>query len=77
MKLDGTDLRLDIYTVWSRLVQALPGVAREAPNAISRSLYKIELRGTLGGHLDGRPEFVPFLVEPAKRLMERLGSMGN
>jgi hypothetical protein len=77
MKLDGSNLRLNVYTVWSRVVQVLPNAVREIPNSISRNLYKIEMRGSLGGPLDFRQEAVPILVEPAKRLLDRLRQMSD
>lgn len=70
MNLDGSHLKLDIYTVWSRLVQFLPGPVREVPNSISRNMYKIMATGTLGGQLQFEQEAVPFIVEPIKRLLE-------
>jgi len=75
MKLDGTNLRMNVYTVWSRINQLLPGPARELPQSISRNLYKIEARGSLYGPLEFRQEAVPFLVEPAKRLLDRIRQM--
>jgi hypothetical protein len=75
MKLDGTKLRLNVYTVWSRIDQLLPGPARDLPTSISRNLYKIEMRGSIYGPLEFRQEAVPFLVEPAKRLLDRLRQM--
>jgi hypothetical protein len=76
MKLDGSDLRLDVYTLWSRTLQALPGPARDVGTSVSRGLYKIEMRGSIGGTLDFRQEAVPFLVDPAKRLLERVSGRG-
>jgi hypothetical protein len=73
MKLDGTGVRLDIYPILSRFVQALPGPVREVPTAIGRNLYKIEMTGSLGGKLNLRSEAVPVLVEPVRRLLGRTG----
>ena len=72
MDFDGSNLKMDVYTIWSRLVQLLPGPVREVPNSISRNLYKIEMTGSLLGRLDFQQEAVPFLVEPVKRLLERM-----
>ena len=77
MNLDGSNLKLDIYTVWSRLVQLLPGPVRELPNSISRNMYKISMSGTLGGKLDFEQEAVPFIVEPIKRLLEYVQPPGD
>ena len=72
MDFDGSNLKMDVYLIWSRLVQLLPGPVREVPNSISRNLYKIEMTGSLLGRLDFQQEAVPFLVEPVKRLLERM-----
>jgi len=74
MKLDGTGLKLDIYPIWLGLVRALPPHAREIPNAISRSLYKVEMSGSLLGQLDYRSEAIPVIVEPVRRLLDRMGN---
>ena len=42
---------------------------RELPTALSESLFKVQVSGSLGGQLDYRPEPVPILVEPLRRLM--------
>ena len=50
----------------------LPGPLRDGAGAFSRGLFKVEVRGSIGGPKDYRQEAVPFLVEPARRLAERL-----
>ncbi|HEV3144609.1 MAG TPA: AsmA-like C-terminal region-containing protein [Gemmataceae bacterium] len=77
MQLDGSNLRLDVYPVWSRLLLAAPGPARDVATAISRTLYKIEMRGSIKGPLDFRQEAVPILVDPVRALIERVRSAGN
>src|SRR6185369_2278213 len=54
MKLDGSGVKLDIYPILSRFVQALPGPIRDVPTTIGRNLYKIEMTGDLGGKLNLR-----------------------
>jgi hypothetical protein len=71
MNLDGTDVKLDVSTVWTRVVRALPARAREVPNTVSRNLYQIEMRGSRGGGLDIRGEPLPGLTEPLRRLVGR------
>jgi hypothetical protein len=72
MNLDGTDVKLDVYPIWSRIVQAMPAQAREIPTSVSRGFYKIELRGALGGNLDFRGEMLPGVAEPMRRLLARM-----
>src|SRR5262249_6329705 len=77
MLLDGSNLFLDVYPVWSRLLLAVPGPARDVTTAISRNLYKIEMHGAIGGPLDFRQEAVPILVDPVRHLIERIRISGN
>ncbi|HLW68180.1 MAG TPA: AsmA-like C-terminal region-containing protein [Gemmataceae bacterium] len=71
MQLNGTNLALDVYPVWSRLLLAVQGPARDVTTTISRNLYKIEMRGSIDGPLDFRQEAVPILVDPVRSLIER------
>lgn len=77
LNLDNRQVRLDIYPVWLKFVQMLPPGVREIPQSISRSLYKIEMTGQIGGRLDLRSEAVPILIEPVRRLAERLRQNGR
>jgi hypothetical protein len=72
VKLDGRDLHLDVYPIWTRVVQALPRPARDAASVVSKGLYKVEMRGNLGGAIDYRQEAMPVIIEPVRRLLERL-----
>jgi hypothetical protein len=77
MQLDGSNLALDVYPVWSRLLLAVQGPARDVTTTISRNLYKIEMRGSIDGPLDFRQEAVPLLVDPVRALIERTRPPGN
>jgi hypothetical protein len=77
MNLDGSNVALDVYPVWSRLLLAVPGPARDVTTTISRNLYKIEMRGSISGPLDFRQEAVPVLVDPVRSLIERTRPPGN
>lgn len=77
MELDGSNIKLDIFTVWSRLMQLMPSATREVPNSISRGLYKISMSGSLTGKLEFQQEALPFLVEPVKRMVERMQSLAE
>jgi hypothetical protein len=71
MNLDGTELQIDFYAVWGRIVQLLPPVLKELPPAIGQYLLKVKMRGRVGDvEFDKEP--VPVLVEPIERLLKRL-----
>jgi hypothetical protein len=72
VQLDTMRAHLDIYTVWSRLVQLLPGPGKEISNAISRNLFRIELDGSLDGAVDFRQQAIPVLIDPVRRLLDRM-----
>lgn len=71
MNLDGSDMDLELYTVWGRIMQMLPAGVKEVPPWISRNLLKIKARGPLT-----KPQFdkepVPVLVDPLKGLLQRM-----
>ena len=41
VRLDGSGLKLDVYPIWSRVVQALPGPLRDGAGAFSPRLHQI------------------------------------
>ncbi len=71
MNLDGTDMDLDLYTVWGRIVQMLPPSVKDLPPWVSRQFLKIKVRGPIQ-----KPQFdkepVPVLMEPMKELLQRM-----
>ena len=71
MNADGTDVQFEFYPVWTKMKEmfALPG---EWSGAITKRFLKIRVTGDLDGKLDYRPEPVPGLVDPVKRLFNRL-----
>jgi hypothetical protein len=72
MNLDGSDINLDFYAVWGRIVQMLPPVLNKVPPAISKQLLKIQMRGRVGD-VRYTNEPVPVLVEPLKELLDKMG----
>jgi hypothetical protein len=71
MNLDGSDLQLDFYAVWGRIVQWLPPLIKEIPPTIGQSLLKVKMRGKVSEpHFEKEP--VPILVEPVEKLLKRL-----
>src|SRR5262249_9463818 len=45
MNLNGTDIKLDFYAVWGRIVQISPPLIDKIWPAISRQVLKIKMRG--------------------------------
>jgi hypothetical protein len=71
MNLDGSDIHLDFYAVWGRIVQMLPPLLNKIPPAVSKQLLKIQMRGRVGDvHYTNEP--VPVLVEPLRELLDTL-----
>ena len=71
MNLDGSDISLDFYAVWALALQMLPPIIKEIPEAFSKNLLKIEMRGSMG-NVQCTKEPVPMLVDPVKGLLERM-----
>jgi hypothetical protein len=71
LNLDGTDLNLDFYAVWARIVQVLPVGWRDLPPWISKQFLKIKMRGSLE-QPKFAPEPVPFIIEPVQSLITRM-----
>jgi hypothetical protein len=72
MNLDGSDLNLDFYAIWSRLVQWLPPVIDKIPAMFSQYLFKVKMRGRAGGKVECIKEPVPVFVEPLKEVLRRM-----
>jgi hypothetical protein len=71
MNLDGSDIQLDFYAVWARILDLLPPVMKKIPIEISEQLLKIEMRGRLGQvRVEKKP--VPVLVEPLRQMLTRM-----
>ena len=69
MKIDGSDLDLEFYAVWARVMQVLPPIINEIPKEVSKQFLKIKMHGTLGVKVETVKEPVPILVEPLKDLL--------
>jgi hypothetical protein len=72
MNIYGSDLNLEFYAVWARVMQVLPPIVNEIPQAISKQFLKIKLRGDLGVKVETVKEPVPILVDPLKELLDRM-----
>jgi hypothetical protein len=63
---------MDFYPTWGRTEQLLPAVVRTVPSAISKGLYKIEVRGKVGtkpGDLQFTKKPLWVLTDPLRDLM--------
>jgi hypothetical protein len=72
MNLDGSDLHLEFYAVWARVMQFLPPVIKEIPKLLSQGTLKITLHGSLGVKVESTKEPVPILVDPLKDLIKAM-----
>jgi AsmA-like C-terminal region len=77
MNLDGSDLHLEFYAVWARVMQVLPPIINEIPKSISQQILKIKLQGNLGVQVQTTKEPVPILVEPLKEFLELMRGKGR
>ncbi len=71
MNIDGSDLQLDFYAVWARIVQVLPPILRDIPSTIGQWVLKVKLRGRIGD-MRFTKEPVPGLVEPVEQFLKRM-----
>src|SRR5262249_43351171 len=71
MNLDGSNLNLDFFAVWGRLLQALPPVIDQIPAKFGQLLLKIKMRGRVGGEVKCTKEPLPPVVD----LMKVIGKL--
>ncbi|MGE3808035.1 MAG: AsmA-like C-terminal region-containing protein, partial [Gemmataceae bacterium] len=71
MNLDGTDLNLEFYAVWARILQLLPPIIKDIPPTISKYLLKVRMRGDVG-NVKLSKEPVPIVVEPLRDFLDSL-----
>lgn len=69
MNLDGSDINLEFYAVWARIVQMLPPIIKDIPPAFSKHLLKIKMKGKFGD-VRCTKEPVPVLIDPLKEMLE-------
>jgi hypothetical protein len=70
MDLDGSNMAMDFYAVWGHLAQILPPGLRDVPPWLSKNLLLLHARGKLGGSMEVRPEVVPVVVDPVRKLVD-------
>ena len=70
MDLDGSNMAMDFYAVWGHLAQILPPGLREVPPWLSKNLLLLHAKGKLGGTVEVRPEIVPVVVDPVRKLVD-------
>jgi hypothetical protein len=68
--LDGSNMAMDFYAVWGHLAQILPPGLRDVPPWLSKNLLLLHARGNLGGSMEVRPEVVPVVVDPVRKLVD-------
>lgn len=71
MNADGSDVNLAFYPVWTKMRElfSLPGAFSAE---VSKMVFKVKVSGQLDGKLDYKPEPVPLLVDPIKRVLDRM-----
>jgi hypothetical protein len=73
VNLDGSDLRLDLYALWSQYVRAFPGPIRELTADLSKLLFLYEVRCTRpGDEIRARPVPIPAVIDPLRELLEKV-----
>jgi hypothetical protein len=72
MDLDGSNVNLDFYAVWARVVEWLPPIVDQIPGKLSQYLLKVKMRGSVDGKVQFTKEVVPVLVEPLEEFLKRL-----
>jgi hypothetical protein len=69
--LDGSDLRLNLYALWSHSVRALPWPVGELTADLSKLLFQYEVSGRVGD-VKARPVPVPALVDPLREMVDKV-----
>jgi hypothetical protein len=71
MNLDGTDINLDFFAVWARVILMLPPIIKEVPQDISKHLLKIKMRGRINDvHFTQEP--LPIVLDPFLGLLQKM-----
>jgi hypothetical protein len=70
MNLDGSDIELDFYAVWGRIMQMLPPALRPFPSAVSQQLLRLKMRGKID-KVEITKEPVPILVDNLEKFLEK------
>jgi hypothetical protein len=72
MTLDGKNIQFEFYPVWTKLKEMFP-LPRDWPGVVSKQFMKIKVTGDIDGKpLIYKAEPVPGIVDPVKRLVDRL-----
>jgi len=67
LKIDGSDLNLDLNADWGRIAQLLPPGINDLSREISNQLLRIKVRGEVG-KVRFEKELVPIVTDPLKRV---------
>jgi len=71
MSVEGKDVRFEFYPVWTKLKEMFP-LTGDWPGLVSKKFLKIKVTGEIDGKLDYKSEPVPGIVEPVRRVLDRL-----
>ncbi len=72
MNIDGTKMKLEFYTIWSRAKNLLSSSMNELTTLFSKAFFKVIVTGDLKNKPTIKKEPVPVLTEPITSLMHRL-----
>ena len=73
MKLDGSEVKLDLHADWGRLWPLLPPGINTLSREVSHQLLKIKVRGEVS-QLKFEQELVPVVSEPLKKIWNGLAA---
>jgi hypothetical protein len=73
VNLESKAYDMELYAVWGRIVQLSPAFIKDLWPALSETLLKIKMKGTIGEKPQFERGWVPVLTEPLRKMHERLG----
>jgi hypothetical protein len=76
LKLDGSDLNLELNADWGRIAQLLPPGINDLSREISNQLLRIKVRGKVNA-VRFEKELVPIVTDPLKRVWTGLRWQGD
>jgi hypothetical protein len=72
VNLDGSNMNLEFYTVWTRVNNLLTPALNDVTALFSKAFFKVTVKGELGGKTEVKKEAVPVLIDPLRRVLERM-----
>jgi hypothetical protein len=71
VRLDGSDVNLDLNADWARFAQVLPPGIKQIPPAISNQLLRIKMRGSMTDP-KFQKDYVPLVTDPVKKVWNEM-----